>query len=376
MIRAFCLLAVLVASTASAQTDPTITAARASAMLEAAAESMTAADGARDRVAALTETIRAYEEGLIAVREALRRLGTREMALRAALNAERDRLATLIGAAQAIERQPAPILLLHPTGPIGAARSSMIISDVAPALSAEIAEIRAQLIELQTIRTVQLQARADLSTALDGAQTARAALSQAIADRTDLPPRVDGDPVALRALLDAATSLDALASALADAPPGPLPEAARIDAARGTLPMPVFGEVLRSFGITDAAGIVRPGVIIATRPRALVTAPWPGTIRFAGTLPDFGQVILLEPDATHLIILAGMGDLFVTSDEFVMGGAPLALMDSTAQPSEELIVANVEDAGLTLSQTLYIEVRVRGEPVDPADWFRLTPDEE
>ena len=52
--------------------------------------------------------------------------------------------------------------------------------------------------------------------------------------------------------------------------------------AKARLPLPVFGAILRRPGEADAAGVSRPGLTLATRPRALVTAPWPATIRYLG----------------------------------------------------------------------------------------------
>ena len=360
----------------SAQTDPTITAQRASAMLEDAADALVLADGARDRVAALSDTIRAFEEGLSAIREALRRSAAREAAILAELAVERDRLAALLAAAQSVERAAPPLPFMHPDGPEAAVRSAMILSEVTPALAAETARLRAQTAELQAMRALQEQANRDVTSALAGVQAARAELSEAIADRTDLPPRVEQDAARMRAILDAATSLDALTDALAAAPLGPLPEAQRIDTARGTLALPAFGRVLRGFGAADAAGVERPGLILATRARALVTAPWSGTVRYAGAVPGDGRVVLLEPDGDHLIILAGLGEIFVASGEIVDGGAPLGLMAQSRASSEELMEPGPEGSGLSLSETLYIEVRVENEPVDPALWFGVTRDED
>ncbi|MEM9318080.1 MAG: peptidoglycan DD-metalloendopeptidase family protein [Pseudomonadota bacterium] len=374
MIRALLLL--LLASPLAAQSDPTVAAGRASAMLEAASMALTDADGARDRVAALTETIRAFEEGQVAVREALRRVGMREAALTQDLASERRRLAALLGAAQAIEQAPVPLLLLHPNGPLGTARSAMILSDVAPALSAEFVALRAQLEELQALRVIQEQARADLARALQEAQTARAELSQAIADRTDLPPRIETDADAMAALNAAAGSLDTLTAALRAAPPPPVPEADRIAGARGGVPLPAFGTLLRRFNEADAAGISRPGMILATRPRALVTAPWSGAIRYAGAVPGYGNVILLEPDPQHLIVMAGLGELLVATGVLLSQGEAIGLMGGPPVTSENLITATQEDYGLSLSETLYIEVRVDETPVDPVEWFRVRRDEE
>jgi septal ring factor EnvC (AmiA/AmiB activator) len=105
--------------------------------LATAMQALETAAKARDRVAALTQTIRAYEEGLAALREALRQAELRETTLTLSFNAKRDRIAQLLGVLAQMEADPGPLLLLHPDGPLGTARSGMILAEVTPALQAE-----------------------------------------------------------------------------------------------------------------------------------------------------------------------------------------------------------------------------------------------
>jgi septal ring factor EnvC (AmiA/AmiB activator) len=127
--RALLLAAALaLAAPAQAEVDPVATARHAADLLQAAAADLAEAERARDRVAALTRTVRAYEEGLVALREGLRRAAVRERALRLQFEARRSELARLLGVLQTLERAPAPLLMIHPSGPLGSARSGMILS--------------------------------------------------------------------------------------------------------------------------------------------------------------------------------------------------------------------------------------------------------
>ena len=68
--------------------------------------------------------------------------------------------------------------------------------------------------------------------------------------------------------------------------------------------------------------------------------------------------------------MAGAGDLFVTAGELVPGGAPLGLMPGqTGQDETDLIVSDAQGGGAGLTETLYMELREAGEPVDPTTWF-------
>lgn len=362
--------ALLLAGPARAELNAAQTATQAAEMLQQAGFALLEAEDARDRVAALTQTVRAYEEGLLALREGIRQAALREQTILLMFEAERDRLSRLLGVLQTVEAAPAPVVLLHPAGPMGTARSGMILSAMTPAVAAEARALRLQLEELAALRAVQDDALGQLNTALARAQDARTLLSQAIAERRALPENFLSDDIAMTQLIASVSSLDDLSALLARDPPAAARELPDFAAARGTLAPPVLGSRLRSFGEPDAAGVARPGLVLATRPGALVTAPWPASVRYAGPLLDYGNVIILEPEGGYLLILAGLETLYVGTDALVSGTAPLGLMPGQPESgTEELIVATPQGGGVALTETLYMELRENGAPVDPANWF-------
>ena len=362
--------ALLLAGPARAELNAAQTATQAAEMLQQAGFALLEAEDARDRVAALTQTVRAYEEGLLALREGIRQAALREQTILLMFEAERDRLSRLLGVLQTVEAAPAPVVLLHPAGPMGTARSGMILSAMTPAVAAEARALRLQLEELAALRAVQGDALGQLNTALARAQDARTLLSQAIAERRALPENFLSDDIAMTQLIASVSSLDDLSALLARDPPAAARELPDFAAARGTLAPPVLGSRLRSFGEPDAAGVARPGLVLATHPGALVTAPWPASVRYAGPLLDYGNVIILEPEGGYLLILAGIETLYVGTDALVSGTAPLGLMPGQPESgTEELIVATPQGGGVALTETLYMELRENGAPVDPANWF-------
>jgi septal ring factor EnvC (AmiA/AmiB activator) len=340
-------------------------AARASANLQAAVTALEAATEARDRVAALTETIRAYEEGLSALRAALRQAAEREAALTRAFEAKREGIGRLLGVLATIEAHPGPMLLLHPDGALGTARSGMLMADVTPALQTQAQALKAELAELAVLRALQLSAGDTLQTGLLAVQEARIALSQAISDRTDLPRRFIDDPENLRTLLESADTLDAFAAGLSpdvEATPDFADQIGRLD-------LPVLGRLLRRPGEADAAGVRRPGVTLAAQSRALVTAPWSATIRYLGPLLDYGKVMILEPGDGYLMVLAGLDVVYGEVGEVVAAGAPLGLMGGSAAVTEEFATDAVDGTGGRETETLYMELRQGAVPVDPLPWF-------
>jgi septal ring factor EnvC (AmiA/AmiB activator) len=367
-------LGLLSAGVGKAQDTPSDVAAiatGAAADLQTAIVAMQAATGARDRVAALTQTIRAYELGLDAVREGLRQVTIRETALTLQFEAQRDQVARLIGVLGSLPTDPGPLLLLHPTGPLGTAQSGMLLAEVTPALQAQADRLRGELTEVNDLRAVQEAASATLAQGLGAVQEARMALSQAISDRTDLPIRFIDDPDALKGLLESADTLDAFAAGLgSDAAAEDL--SPDIAAARGTLPMPVLGTILRRPDEADAAGVRRPGLLVATRARALVTAPWPATIRYRGPLLDYGNVMILELGRGYLLILAGLETVYGEVGEVVPSGAALGLMGGPKAMATEFLASTQEGGGAGGSETIYIELRQGADTVDPTEWFAGT----
>ncbi|WP_224824142.1 murein hydrolase activator EnvC [Cognatishimia sp. MH4019] len=368
MIRPLVICLALLA--APAQANPADAARAAADQLNAASLALQDAEGRRDRVAALTQTVQAYEAGLSAMRDGLRRASIREQALERELTSKSREIAQLLSVLQTIESAPAPLLMMHPSGPLGSARSGMIVSDVTPALQVEAAVLKAQLDEMQTLRVLQESATETLRNGLNEVQTARTALSQAISQRTDLPQRFIEDPVKTAILLDSSETLEAFASGLSEIPvDGSETEAPFNPIAKGDLPLPVIGQVLRQFNEADAAGIRRPGILVATRPRALVTTPFAASIRYRGPLLDYGNVIILEPEAGALVVMAGLGQVYGAIGDVLPEGSAVGLMGG---PVNTNLTASSLAGSAPRSETLYIETREANTPVDPSSWFALT----
>ncbi|MFY0682222.1 MAG: peptidase M23 [Thalassovita sp.] len=354
----------------SAQSDPAALAQSAAERLDAAAIKLDQADSARDRVKALSETLRAYEDGLQAIREGLRRASLREAQVQAKLNAREDEISQLLGVLLTLSATPAPVAMLHPNGPADTARSGMLLADVTPALNRKAEELRLELQEAATLRLLQENAVETLKRGLNGVQTARTELSQALADRTDLPRRFNEDPVRTAILIASTETLQGFASGLTDIAEdevdGSLPD---ITHRKGHLALPVQGLMLRRAGEADAAGIARPGIILATRPRALVTTPAAATIRYQGPLLDFGTVMILEPQAGVLFVFAGLDVVYGETGQVLPSGSPIGLMGGQDAEIGSILSQASEGAGAEASETLYIEVREANEPVDPETWF-------
>ncbi|MGB3146588.1 MAG: peptidoglycan DD-metalloendopeptidase family protein [Paracoccaceae bacterium] len=363
----------LAAAEARAETLSTgQTAAAAAKDLRTAIEALNKAENAKDRIAALTQTIRAYEVGMGAMRAAMRAAAVRETAIAASFEARREEIGRLLGVMTAMEETPQPLLLLHPSGALGTVRSGMIMSSVAPGLQRQAEALKAELVEIRNIRALQQETADMLGRGLSAVQGARTALAQAIAQRTDLPKRYIDDPEELDTLQQNAQTLDAFATGLAQLESDIGAPASDFEGAEGQMHLPVLGRLLRRAGEADAAGIVRPGLILATRPAALVTAPWSATIRYRGPLLDYKNVMIIEPANGYLLVLAGLDTVYGDTGDVLAAGAPLGLMGGQ---EAALTVAGLqveEGSGADRTETLYIELRKDGIAIDPGPWFAET----
>ncbi len=355
----------------AAQAQGTAEAALAAeARLQEARALLDAAQSRSDRVAALTQTVRAYEDGLEALREGLRRVAIQRQSTQAELSARSAEISRLLGVLQSMGQAPTPLLLMHPSGPLGTARSGMMVADVAPGIQDQVTRLQADLAEVRDLTLLQDSAVQTLEDGLAGAQEARLALSTAISERTDLPRRFAQDPARRAELLASSETLNGFANGLAGIVDqtfaSAIPDATSL---KGTLPLPVQGRLLRGFNAPDAAGIVRPGWVIATRPGALVETPVAATIRFQGPLLDYGNVIILEPAADVLFVIAGLGTVFGQAGEILPAGSAVGLVGGDPPAVDAILTESGASGAGTRSQTLYLEVRDSQSAVDPAVWF-------
>ncbi|MGP9790518.1 murein hydrolase activator EnvC family protein [Roseinatronobacter sp. NSM] len=365
MIRAALIAAGLaLGAPATGLADPADRAMAAAQALLDAGDHLRQASSGSDRIAALGVTIQAYEDGMVALREGLRDVQLRETALARVFSARGSDLSRLLAVLMATDSLDANTALVHPSGALEAARAAQLLGDMAPAMGAEVGALRDELQELRALRRARQYGLLALEQGLGTAQDARVALAQAISERGPLPKRLVDDPDRLQMLAQDAATLDEFAAELAQGGSalGTTPVAG-LAAAYGTLDLPVRATVLRRFNQPDAAGISRAGLVLATTPDALVTAPWSGTVRYAGALAGQGNAVILEPAEDKLMVFVGLGALMVETGEILPRNAPLGTM-----PAE-----NSTGAGTgTRSQTLYFEIRDGANPIDPEPWFAFT----
>jgi septal ring factor EnvC (AmiA/AmiB activator) len=359
------------------------------------------ADRAQLNQALLDAAARAHaaEDRIAASGQRLDLLTGSESALRHSLEARRDTVASVLAALQRMGRRPPPALLARPDDILAAVRTSILLGSVLPELRDETNALAADLAELVRLRR-SIGAERDQLTAeatnLAGEQARLSALVSARQQRLstaevetageraraeslateakslkELVDRMEGEVAsAERAADEARRAAEAQAqesrqrfAAAAFRDPARLAPKIPFVEARGMLPKPASGPLLRQFGESDTLGGTMRGMAIATRPRALVSAASDGWVVFAGTFRSFGRLLIINAGGGYHLLFAGMDQINVGVGQFVLAGEPVGQMGDVASPSAAL--GTVE----ATSPVLYVEFRKDGVPIDSGPWW-------
>lgn len=338
----------------------------AQAELEAAEAALGATSGPRSERAALGQAVQAHEVFLAALRTDLRDVAAEAQALTIGLEQDRADLARYLAALQKLGNAPKSAMLAFPGGPLKAARAATLIGHVTPELEERMRDVETRLAEITAIRAQQDALRDRALTALTQLQDLRARSNRALRDRSF---RVGREEITRRAERAGQTAQDIaelssrLGRLLEDRP-----AAIPFESLVGALPVPVAGRMTGRFGDPDA-GRRAFGITLSAPAFAQVTAPTGGTIRFAGPLIGFDQVVVLEPESGWLIVLAGLADIARATGESVLAGEPLGSLGGPLPTSEEFLLEAEAQSGQIGEEMLYIEVRRGDEAVDPTPWF-------
>ncbi len=335
----------------------------------------------------------------------LAKLGIREDAVKASLRERRDVLAEVLAALQRMGRNPPPALLVSPEDALASVRSAILLGAVVPGIRSETDKLVSALKELTDLR----QAIAVEKEQLTGTMTASLEEEKRLdllrleneKRNTQTASALEAERKRSEELAAKATSLEGLVSSLeneissvreakekerleqerlaalsqserdkveAQTDAG-MPDKNRIAPAyafsslKGKLAMPVSGEVLRRFGDADGTGHFSKGIVVATGPEALVTAPADGFVVFAGEFRSYGRMIILNASDGYHLVLTGMDNVRTRQGMFVFSGEPIASMGAKRVASAAALALETD------KPTLYIEFRKDGVPVDSQPWW-------
>jgi septal ring factor EnvC (AmiA/AmiB activator) len=335
-------------------------------------------------------------------------LGQNEQGLRASLLERREVLIEVLAALQRIGHRPPPAMLVRPEDALSSVRSAILLGAVVPDLREAADQLAADLRQLQSLRAEMERERdrlrADASALLEERTRMQLLVEQRKKDRDRSVAALEDEERRAVALAQQATSLkdliarmedeiEAAAKAKAEAEaaaarnrelaeadrdrrrPKSLGNADRLAPAvsfadaKGLLPLPASGTIVRNFGADDGIGGTTLGMSMATRPGGQVSSPADGWVVYGGPFRSYGQLLIINAGDGYHVLLAGMDEIDVQLGQFVLAGEPVATM---ASPK----LASADPADIVSTQpALYIEFRKDGSSIDPAPWWAATSDE-
>ena len=332
--------------------------------------------------------------------------------IQSSITERKEAIVKMLSAMQRIGRTPPPALVTRRDDALAVVRSAMLLANVFPELKYQADNLSRELEGLVTLengirdqrdaqkretdrlgseqaaldRLLEEKRRATAQGEAELADIRRAAAeqAQAVTDLNELVAHLDEQiarveiaqydaEVAAERALRAREQSQALATPdnenvveikpastrVAFASPDRLKPALPFETAKGTLRLPAQGKRVRRFGDADAAGSTLKGISLQTRGEARITAPADGWVVYAGEFRSYGQLLIINAGGGYHILLAGMSRIDVSLGQFVLAGEPIAVMGSSATPSQD-------DSSRPV---LYVEFRKDGRPIDPDPWW-------
>ncbi len=345
------------------------------------------------------------ERKIAAGEQKLADLGIREDRIRASFKDRRAILAEVLAALQRMGRNPPPALLVSPEDALASVRTAILLGADVPGIRHETEKLAADLGELLRLRMEGRKETETLVLTMSSRQEEERRMDMLLVenDRLSRQNTLELATEKRRAeeLAARASSMEGLISSLEteirsvreaaekaraeeerlkrlseeqrqkarELAASSSPDKNRIAPAyafsdlKQKLELPAAGEILRQFGDPDGTGHEAKGMVIASAPGSLVTAPADGWVVYAGEFRSYGQMIILNTGDGYHMVLSGMDRVSTSQGKFVLSGEPLAVM------GEKRVASATALALETDRPTLYIEFRKDGKPVDSRAWW-------
>lgn len=350
------------------------------------AAAVQAQDAISAKLSAIAQSIQSQEAAIAKSEKELASLRQDRAEILTALGEKEDVLSELLAGLQRLEQNPPPALVVEPGDILSALRGAMLLGTIAPELQEEARGLAARLDQLKSLEATITTRKDDVAREIARLNDERTALKDLVAQKKALVSQGTADLEAERKrtaeLAQKAKSLKQLLSSLdtqrqqqeaakaeelrqREAQEALLrqPKLAFADA-RGKLPFPAQGSIVRRFGEPDGLGRDSQGVMIATRAGAQVTTPADGKVEFAGPFRSYGDVVILNPGGGYRLLLAGMDKVTAGVGEFLRAGEPVGEMGSG--PASVTLFGEVVPDGRPV---LYIEFRDGTDAIDSGPWW-------
>ncbi|MDG1843703.1 MAG: peptidoglycan DD-metalloendopeptidase family protein [Nitrospinaceae bacterium] len=128
---------------------------------------------------------------------------------------------------------------------------------------------------------------------------------------------------------------------------------------RGRLHLPVKGKILNKFGRQKDkqydSFIVHNGINIKAQTGTLVRSIFNGKVLYTGELEGYGNLVIIGHGKDYHSLYGHLDKIKVEPNQVVQIGD---------------IVGLTGESGSLVGETLYLEIREKGKPVEPLSWFK------
>jgi len=360
--------------------------------------------GLQKNLVTAARNIQLAEQDVYSKEDRLDVLNRREKNLKDSLASRYGQMAKTLAAMERLSRQPAELVTFRPDTTINSLRSASLLKILQPELKKRAETIQQNMTDLTVVREKITLEREQLKTLLASLTSEQIDMNELLAARQqkkaelrkatrrerqklkqfaakaknlqDLIARIDRENKARVKEREAAAR--AAARRLTDKP-GHVQEALKqhnsdrqrlyslrtrgsaFSKAKGTMPLPVRGAIRRTFGTRTPEGRISEGITIHTLPRATVVSPHEGRIVFAGKFRSYGLLLIISHGPEYHTLLAGMTRLDAEVGQWVLKGEPVGQMAANGKG----LTSDGGDSG----QTLYVELRRMGRPINPLPWI-------
>ncbi|CCZ22269.1 membrane-bound metallopeptidase putative [Acetobacter sp. CAG:977] len=316
----------------------------------------------RRKMVSAASSIQEQEESLGRLEEKLKEFEDQQAFMKNRLEVRKMQRVKVLAALQNLAWKPTEALLAQPLEPQDTLRSALLLREAVPRLEYSTEGLRKDLTKIASLTTAIRAQYAQIKTMAKRLESKRRNMNALIQKKTKLQSTFASESTRAK---EKASSLARQASDLKDLLARLDAESARqrklhntmgiptgaFMAARGNIPFPVKGNIIKKFGEMTDSGLSSKGITIKTRPNAQVISPYDGTVLFAGPFRGYGELLIIEHGDGYHTLLAGIGRLDTSVGQSLLAGEPVGIMVADSNPS------------------LYIEIRKNGQPVNPSTWL-------
>lgn len=319
----------------------------------------------QDRLAVQSQKVQKLEKDIWLLSEDVQKNESRKAELSEQLDADRHQIAHFILAMDHIDRVPVMAVLARYGSGLEVAQTSGIMGDLTGQFGVRLKALKNKLETLARLRAQLLADHEKKTRQEKELKTAYAKLEAQLAQKNKLYAKLGRDyknqDQYVRNLARRADNLQALMKAVENAEAknkaarkvkASFFAKPRMQASADFSGLPVAGVMRVGYGQKDFLDAKSQGVWIEGPPGGLITAPYGGTVRYAGFFKNYGQLMIIDHGQGYLSLISGFKKMRARVGERVEAGEALGYLGK-------------DKSGTYKDYLVYYELRHSGKAIDP-----------